>query len=121
MRATINVYRDISDSSIYNGISTTRVFDVFVDSVEEIKIISKSIIKTVITMKRCDENKNFRADIEGKFSIEETKEIAKYFSSILRDEDKCLIDHINIIGIDGYTEKVDLTIYQMPKKSDIKD
>lgn len=120
MRATINVYRDIDKSSIYNGICTTRVFDVFVDSVEEIKLISESIIKTVITMKRCDENKKFRADIEGKFSLEESKKIARHLSKILTDEEKLLIDHIDVCG-DDEKQSVDLTIYQMPKKSDIKD
>lgn len=120
MRATINVYRDIDKSSIYNGICTTRVFDLFVDSVEEIKLVSESIIKTVINMKRSDESKKFRADLEGKFSLEESKEIAKYLSNILSDEEKLLIDHIDVIGADE-KQSVDLTIYQMPKKSDIKD
>lgn len=121
MKATIKVYRDVDKYSIYNVICTTRVFDLFVDSAEEIKLVSESIIKTVINMKRSDETKRLRADLEGGFSEKETKEIAKYLSSGLTNEEKLLIDRISIIGIYGYTEKVDLTIYQMPKKSDIKD
>ena len=121
MRATIKVYRDVDhSSSIYYAVCTTRVFDIFVDSVDEINLISESIIKTVVTMKRCDENRRFRADIEGKFSLEESKKIARHLSKILTDEEKLLIDHIDVCG-DDEKQSVDLTIYQMPKKSDIKD
>ena len=114
MRATINIYRNIDKSSIYNGTCTTRVFDLFVDSVEEVKLIAKSIITTSIDLRRTDENIKFKAAIEGeKFSMNDTTELCKFLSLNLTDKQKYYINCIDIIG-ESDRKKVDLTIYQMP-------
>lgn len=113
MKVIIDIYRDTNTTSIYNGGYTIRKFDCSVDSVEEVKLISKSIIKTSIDLRRTDESGKFKVEIEGNFSMNDTTELCKFLSFNLTDRQKYYINRIDIIG-DVDRKKVDLSIYQKP-------